>query len=304
MKGFDGKEVPEFDYGLIKERFDRAILTVANIIDRKWPEDIKQHPGSRSLLRGIYHGAVNTYRALRYLIADQPPDSARRPEYVLAASPLTRALVDALSTVVYLFGDLPRKTLLFYRSGWRDVARENARLSASTAADAEFLKGHTMLAQHLKTQAGITAAEESDLTLVKTWPTPGKMLHDPRLQNDRKEFLQYMVDWFYKTLSEDAHFNWTGLARSLPLLSTLNDAENRELKIQFLRTRQVAFATTVMLCIATEFELELKMGVLAEVKYVWSILRDWSHEADEIYRRFYEPFLGSATVPILQTPTG
>jgi hypothetical protein len=54
-----------------------------------------------------------------------------------------------------------------------------------------------------------------------------------------------------------------------------------------------------MLSIACEYELELKLGVLQDAKYVWSIVRGWSTHGDEMYKRYYERYFGSATATLL-----
>jgi hypothetical protein len=116
------------DFGVIQEQFDSLNVALGNLLERSWPHKLLQHPGSRVLVLGLYKGAQNTLAASRFLLADTPNYPARKPELALAVSPLNRALLDAICSIVYLFGDLTGRTQRFYKAGWREMLEETNRI--------------------------------------------------------------------------------------------------------------------------------------------------------------------------------
>jgi len=63
-----------YDFGIVRDKFDTLTEARSNKLEREWPGSIRQHPGSRALVLGLYPGAYNTFRAARFLLADLPPN--------------------------------------------------------------------------------------------------------------------------------------------------------------------------------------------------------------------------------------
>ncbi len=296
---FHSAEIKRHDFGLIRDQFDSLRVAMGNKLEREWPRSGKFNVGGgKALVLGLYKGAENALGASRMLMADTPPNPARKAEYALAASPLTRSILDVLCSIVFVFGDFAPRVLWYYKAGWREVVEETERLEAAYGSDPEWkenLAGRRELIEHGKTAFELTADEAAGLVAIKRWPIPERMLKTLPDESDRHVYIRYLIDWFYRTLSQEAHHSWAGLARSYPLLvpGQLPD-DQRKHHLELMRTRQVNMSLTLMMAIITELELEFRFGLNERAKYVWSILREWSEEAKDIYDRFYRPVLGSA----------
>lgn len=287
------------DFGLIRDQFDSLRTAMGNKLEREWPRSGKcDVEGGKALVLGLYRGAENALGASRFLMADTPLSLARKPEYALAASPLTRSILDVLCSLVFVFGDFSPRVLWYYKAGWREVVEETARLVAAYGSDPEWqehLTDRRKLIEHGKTAVELTPDEASGAVVIKRWPIPARMLRMLPEGSDRHTYIRYLIDWFYRTLSQEAHHSWAGLAKAYPLLVSGQLADDqRKHHLELMRTRQVNMSLTLMMAIITELELEFRFGLNERAKYVWSILRDWSDEATEIYDRFYRPVLGSA----------
>lgn len=79
-------------------------------------------------MRGLYRGAENALGASRFLMADVPPNPARRPEYAIAVSRLCRSILDALCSLVFVFGDFSSRVLWSYTLVGSPVSLNRGRI--------------------------------------------------------------------------------------------------------------------------------------------------------------------------------
>src|SRR5580704_10130248 len=104
------KPLKGFDYGLANAKFDGLLFNIDRDLGRRSTAALQRHDPIRekclSLLRVFLLFAKNSYRAMRYLAADTPPDPARDLKYVLVVPTVSRQLVDLLCTLVYMLDDL------------------------------------------------------------------------------------------------------------------------------------------------------------------------------------------------------
>jgi hypothetical protein len=287
------------DFGVIGSHLDTLLEAMSNKLEREWPRALHQHEGSRAVVMGIYRGARNVFGAARFLMADVPPNLGRKPEYVLAVSPLARAIVDALSAIIYLFGSLETRTAAFYKAGWRELKEEMERQSAVYGSDPSwqsYLAGRQRFLQAATVQFGITTAEEMDPKLIPYWPIPSRMIKLSRA--DRRGLMEYLQDWYYRAFSQDCHFAWAGLARSVPFFGDEPGLIDRPSALELARTRQITGVLTLVLALATELELEFKFDLGTRIRYIWTVLNSWDEEPKELYERFYQSFLGNASSTI------
>jgi len=298
-------EVQHYDFGLIGERFDALRAAMGNSLEREWPKGGKYGAvqGGRALVLGLYRIAENHVGASRFLMADKPPNPARKLEYALAASPHARVILDALCTVVFLFHDFRTNVDRHYRAGFRELVEETRRLRDTYGTDPdwnEHLEERDKMIQEGRPIFGVSATEEADLKKIKRFPIPDHMLRELPEKSDHHAFIRYLIDWFYRTLSQDAHLSWSGIARSAMLLFPHDlSAAERTHRLELLRTRQVNMTLTLMMALITELELEFRFGLNEKAKYVWAILSEWSTEAKELYQHHYARILGPATVKLL-----
>ena len=266
-------------------------------IDREWPRRSYPDPGTRALVLGWYKAGDNALAISSFILADSPPNPARKPVYALGVPPLIRTLADTLCSVVFLFGKASERTRIYFKSGWRELVEETERMRTAYGADVawtEFFRQRDEAIAGLKVRAGITANEAANLHAIPRWPTPGRMIRNSDPAIDRKNYLQYIYDWYYKRLSQQAHLAWIGIAPT-PLLLPALETEQSIRVLEIARTEHVMTSLTLMLAIITELELQLKVGLTDRAKFIWAILGSWDEDPKDFYTRFYEPILGTAT---------
>jgi hypothetical protein len=293
----------EFDFGLIQQPFDTLRIAMANKVEREWPGKSKHTAdGGQALILGLYKASENYLAATRFLIADQSPIHTRKPEFALALSPLIRAILDALCTTVYLFGSFEDRVIRHYKAGWREIVEETARLKQAYAADPDWttnLAARDEMIVNRSAAFGIRQAEQNDVKRIKRFPIPDHM-YPPSNTGVRARYIRYLIDWFYRTLSQDAHLSFSGIGRSLPLLTRTDlSPEARKLHLALRRSNAAIAAFTLMMALITELELELRFDLAQRAKYVWSVLNDWSPEPREVYNRFYSGILGPANAKVI-----
>src|ERR1043166_4106290 len=107
------------NFGTIREELDNLLESVRNKLEREWPSHVGSSD-SAYIVWGQARIANATFMALRYLCAEKPIDPYRKAEFVLAAPPLVRVIVDNLANLVYLFSDLPVRTAQYLQGAWRE----------------------------------------------------------------------------------------------------------------------------------------------------------------------------------------
>lgn len=284
-------DLPKFPADAITEPFDLLVQAMSNKLEREDSPGLRAYPAARSLLLALLRLSINTYRTIRFLIAEFPENPARKPEYVLSVPPLTRSILDALFTIVFLFGNLRERVDWYAKAGWKETLQEHERLSNEYADDPEwkeYLNAHKGLLNEVQTTANVTPEEVTDPSTVKRFPIPGQMIQESATDGDRQELLQYLYDWHYKVLSQDAHASLPGLARrATPLMPDFVDAPDRDWRLKKLRSDSLMASVTLLLAIVTELELQLKFGLSERIQYIWTIISNFSEDAKQLYERFY-----------------
>ena len=127
-------EKPSIDYDSFGKELENVLEAIHNRLHRdpNLPR-LDAHPGTKSLVLGLLRAAMNSYSALKFLLADFPQNPARRPELALAASPILRSLMEVLCAVVFAFGDLSKRVGWFYRSGYREIREEHDSVTIDAA---------------------------------------------------------------------------------------------------------------------------------------------------------------------------
>ncbi len=233
---------------------------------------------------------------MKFFCADTPTDPSRRAEFALSVPPLARTLADSLFTVVFLFDDLVAKLQWYWAAGWRQLYEHHQTALARYGTDPrwkDWLAQRAAMVQTVPAQWGVDPAAVADPSTIRWWPNPGKM---PKgLNGERKDFLTYLNDWFYKHLSGDSHLSAIGLARGHFLLDEKDDGRDEQLSLY----RSTMFSTTVTLLLAliSELECELRLGGLAtRAQYVWTLIGDIFPPALELYDMRYRDRLNALSL--------
>lgn len=289
-------KVVSIPYNTFAPQLDSLVTATGNLMYREWPQRHSTHAGSKIVVHSLLLVAANTYSTIRFIAADEPPNAARKKEFALSISPLARTLLDSLCTFVFLFGDLPKRTAWYYKAGWREVYEEHARLVQrydGNDAWKDYLSEQAAFVQATKTEWGITAEEEKDPRLIRRWPIPSQMIQHPNLTKDRREYLQFLYDWFYKTFSQDSHLSWPGLARRSFAVIPTASANARGPQLDKFKSDAVATAVTLLLTLLSEIELEFKFDLKSRLEYVWGVIVPFYEDAEDLYDRYYRTFFRS-----------
>lgn len=293
-------EPRKIDFGLIQPKLNELLFAAGNWIERSWPgkrpSTATMHTGSRALLLSLVRLSENTWRTVSYFSADSPPDPSRRPEYVLSVTPLSRTVLEALCTTIFIFSDLGRRTDWYYKSGWREMREDYARLFERYRNDprwAAYLSGLKALIEATKKDWGITPREESGDMLIRRFPIPDRMVKDKTLAPDRREQLQFLLDWHYRRQSQEAHLTWPGLARRSAIFLPAVTKEERADTLPKIRAQVLLALVTLLVALVSEVEIECRFGMLTKARYLWTILVDVSEDAEDVYDRFYRDKLAT-----------
>ena len=269
------------DYKLIGTQIDRLLESVINKTEREWPKS-SQPPTNETytVVIGTLRSVANTFKTVRFLCADKSPDWRHRPEIALSTPPLIRTILDSFYTIIFLFEDARPRAEWYIHSGWRELAEYADRVKCDYGSDPvwkEYLDETVPRLEQFRTMIG---KSESDLRKTKWWPTPPQMKNFA-LRPDTAKFFEYLSDWYYKEFSAVSHLSLPGLIQSVgPLMKGIDVA-----KIEQLRRYYFMQVTILLIAIYSEIEAELRLGVAADLKYVWQILDQHYPFAKEIYQR-------------------
>ncbi len=284
FEDYNGVSFSEF-----REKLDDLLEAVFNLIDRDWPSKYAHNIDLKVILLGTVKITENTYRSIRYLCADRPKSVARKLEFAVSVPPLARTILDSVFNVVYLFDDLDHRLEWYHKSGWREAYEEYLRYRDRYGHDPawkEYLGWQKAFADYAREQWDITDDEVSNVKSIQWWPNPGKMARDPHVSQDRRCYLRYLNDWFYKTLSADSHLSWPGFARRSGHFLN-NDEEKRLNLLRKYKSDCVTGTISLVLSLLSEIECEFKFGRAQRLKEVWATLGEVVLETKELYEFRY-----------------
>jgi len=288
-------EVPPdkvLDFRVIRDTLDETLEALKNSIDRSWPKGLGGIPGARALFLTMIKVAINTYGSVRFLAADYPKESTPNLDHALSIPPLTRSLLDQLFVVIFLSEDMPTRTQWYYKSGWREAKEAYERHRAKYGGNpswARWLELNGKFLEGIRTEWAVSEEEAADLRRIRYWPIPSQMKDQAR---DRV-FLEYLDAWFYRTLSQDAHLTFPGLAhRGAALL--LRPGEERTAQLEKRKSQAVFTTVTMVLALASEMEHLLGFGLGKRLEYVWGVLIKYWEEAEDLYKMRYAGFVANS----------
>lgn|GEM_PF-4397591 len=254
-------EPNEIDFSAFRDDLDEIAVAITNRIDREArPEAEQYHSGLPALLILNVKVSHATHRAIRYLCADRPPDPARRAEFAIAVTPLSRTILDSLFLILSILECPGKYCDWYYASGWKTAKDELERLKASHGTDPDWAE---YLGQYEKSvddqERGIAEKYRKQPETIKWWPAPGKMLTQKRAGNipliadgARKNFFRMMYDNYYGRLSEDSHLHYGGMARRGGHLSAYVPRSEQLERLDIVRQQSVLEATALLVTLLSE----------------------------------------------------
>jgi hypothetical protein len=209
---------------------------------------------------------------------------------VLAAPPLARAMVDGLANLVYLLSNLSERTAQYLQGGWREDYEHSQRDSRRLKDDPEAAEYLTRLTDRLEqVRKAVGVPDGTEPKKVNFWPIPSQMKGDSTLPAERRAFLELIEDKFYKDLSSASHLSGPSIYDRTTLLLkpqhkyTEDDLEELAGHRSLVLMRAMALA----LCIASEVEIEIRLGLAERLIRMWTRINAYLPDFKEIYDDWY-----------------
>jgi hypothetical protein len=292
-------DIPKLDSTIITEPLDSLLAALGHKIEREWPSGLHAVRGARELFLLTFRLAAVTYRSVRFLSADKPPDSNRKLEYCLSVPPLNRSILDNLFTVMFVLEDLPERCLWYHKAEWREQVIEFQRYKSEYGHLADWqvwlnrLSGLTDLGVKM---FGISPEEVAQPLSIVRWPNAGAMVTyclSPTVPvPPNRAFMKYLNDWFYADLSQQSHLGGTGLMKRASALIRERDDPEREVALNKNKYTWMGLSFALMLALSSEMETFFKFGLRERLNYLWGITGSAVVVAKGMHEKRYKDLLG------------
>jgi hypothetical protein len=284
---------------LVEQPLDTLVDATANKLEREWPRALARIASARELFVLNVRVAEITYRTIRWICADKPPNPFRRVEYAISIPPLNRTILESIFTTLFVLEDIPSRSKWYLKAGWREERLELDRYLREYADLEEWKVWLERFSKHVEMgihHIGISQNEVSDPELIPRWPNPGSMVRYGIKRGHRvppnRMFLHYLNDWFYRDLSGQSHLDGLGLMKRAGfLLSDHRRDEATVTMLQQFKHDQVGMAITLVLALVSEIEAQFGFGLADRAKYLWKIIVDSMPIAQEIHEKRYSRLL-------------
>lgn len=300
-------QLQTFDYSTVAAPIDGLLLNVDRDLQRRIATHIAK--GERIEARSVempllfLRYARIAYNAVKYLIADTPADSRRKPEFSIVIPNVNRQLIDILSTLVFMLDDFVARHTWYERSGYRGMREQYDLYSKAYGNDPAWQPHLTSLNASIAkaaTDLNIPAADQQNPSLIKYWPTPNQM--NKKIKTKSQNFLRYLITWLWGDTSEQAHFACNGMFTLAPYIygDLLDDKDQRHVDDQLIHQyRYQHFSRTVilLLAIATEIDNYFLLNNKSQLLNIWMMLIKQTEipsvdsEAKEMYDLRYKNML-------------
>lgn len=291
------KPLTRFDFGLILERMDGALINVERDLQRlvKRAEATKDLKSARklALLMVLVRFAANSFMSVRYLCADTPEDPKRKPNFALVVPAINRQLLDLLFSIVYMFDDISARSDMYERAGWREAYEQYQKEKTAFSRDPEWLpyfENVKSFLSNMEQALQITKNERDNPKTIPYWKHPFELKDE---QTASRPFLRYLNNWLYQDTSAQTHLSCGGLIMISPfLLADLVGGQDQELvegrAMPQYRYLHITRTVIVTLAIASEMDAYFRLRNEEKLKYIWNILTEHSEEAKEMWQHRYE----------------
>lgn len=273
---------------------DNVLIALKNLIERRCPENIRQVKGFGPLLLVVAYAVKSNLDAIRYLLADTPPDPFRKPEFCICVSPNVRFLADMLSTLIIIRQNPRLYCKLYHHSGWRELRESLEVLANEKGSKKTFssqVQAQTKALEQMRIAYGISKRLAENYQQIKWWPTLGQFLNQKR-RGKRKlrphGFLDYFYTLFYSELSQDVHMSGAGIARMFSKLLLQKTDQDKEMILHQIKSNNYMLALVISVAIATEINDLCKFDRGSKLAYIWKILSDAWPDAARLYKKRYK----------------
>lgn len=292
------------DWKVIGEPLDQALKALENKIEREWPKEFSSYGGAQEVVLFTLKAAKNTYQTIRWICADKPHYEDRKLEYCVTVPVLARTIVDQIFTIVFISEDVPNRSRLYYRAGWRELREQLNRWKSRHATDLKWTPLLKTCQERLnKSQQpwGITEDEVNDIRKIEQWPSPSEMIGRKPNRRREKEFriknpntkiyLEFLYDWFYRELSQASHQTLPGLMDAGIQLNRNQSSVNEREQLLDYKSKCLRTTVSLLLALVSEIESVARFGLNEKMSYLWGLLIQYWNDAKELYDIRYSELL-------------
>lgn len=149
--------------------------------------------------------AVNSYKAISFLLSDVDDHPKRLPEFILVVPPINRQLMDLWFSLVYIMDDFEPRALAFEQCAYREMREQLDKTRIRYGSDAQWqdwFQDMLDVIVMLEAQVPITSDQIADPSRIAYWLTPFKL---SKTSGKSQAFLRFLNDLMYHDTSADAH---------------------------------------------------------------------------------------------------
>jgi hypothetical protein len=294
------------DAKVIVEPLDSLLTALENKLEREWPPS-QTTLGARELFLLTLRTAATTYRSVRYLSAETPPDPYRRLEYCISIPPLNRTILDNLFTVIFILEDLPTRCRWYFKADWRETRLELERYAKEYVHLPDWQDWLKRFREYSDTGIAIVGASPNQVAApssIDRWPNPGGMVNYGISSKSplppTRAFLKYLNDWFYADLSQQSHLGGSGLPkRAGGLINDYRKNPQTEESLKKYSKSQVGQTITLILSLASELEAYFNFGLRERAQYLWGVVTPYIVVGKEVFEKRYASLLGMSSEVII-----
>jgi|HubBroStandDraft_6_1064221.scaffolds.fasta_scaffold125121_1 hypothetical protein len=238
--------------------------------------------------------AINSYRAVCFLLTDQEGHPKRKDEFVIVVPPIIRQLFDLWCSFIYILDDFANRVGEFQNSAWLGASEhmEKTKQRYGDLLDSPDMQTwfENMKDFVLTLEEGVPEDLVANPENIPYWPTPAKLW---KKETKSQDFLKYIHDWPYDDISEEAHLQPGGLFMAGSLL--LKDRATEEIRRQIetytfheYKARRFCLTIIPLLGIISEIEMFGNFNNKQQAVKVWSLIAAFSPDAKEVYEKRYQ----------------
>jgi hypothetical protein len=240
--------------------------------------------------------AVNSYRAVCFLLADIDEHPKRLAEFVIVIPPILRQMIDLWCSVIFLLDDLAARAGEFQNCAWLEVVEHIQKMEeryGRVPQWQEWFDGMDEL--KLMLEKRVPADLKANTSKIAYWPTPQKMV----TRNTKSaEFIGFVHSLIYDITSAEAHLKPGGLlaAGSFLIKDRIPEDVKRQIETRAIhdyKARRFCRVVLVLLGIISEIEMFGKFNNQEQAAKVWSLLAGYDDDATEVYEKRYRKFFAS-----------
>lgn len=273
---------------------DNVLIALKNLLERQCPAHVNKVMGYGPLLLVAAYAVKSNLDAIRYLLADTPPDPFRKPEFCICVSPNVRFLADLLSTLIIIRQSPKRYCKWYHRSGWRELRESLELLSNEPGSKKKFssqLQKQMQGLEQMRIAYGISKRDAENFREIDWWPTLGQFLSrkkKTKIKLRPYRFLNYFYTLFYSELSQDVHMSGAGIARMFSKLLIQSSDQDRETILHRIKSNNYMLSLIISVSIATEINDLCRFDRGGKLTYIWKILSGAWADADRLYKKRYK----------------